>query len=418
MLLRITKNASVLTMMHIINMVLGLAFTIFLARYLGDVNYGKYSFAIAFTSLFAILADLGLIQLTIRELARDREEAARFLNNALGIKLVLSLLVVAAIFISINFMNYPDDTKMAVYFIGLSVIFTSFGQLFNSVVHAYQRMEYVALLSGVINIILVAGGLTALLLGFGLTGVAMVAGLILRLMLAKRKFISDKIRFSLDFRLWKSLIKTALPFGLTTIFVILYARIDIVMLSTMKGDAVVGWYSAASRLVSGLSFIPSAFISAIFPVLSILHVSSNETLISTYEKAFKYLFIIAFPIGVGTTILADRFILLFYGEQYAHSIIALRILIWMFVIGSMAWLLGIVLQSTNRQNLFAISAGITAVFNVVANLIIIPYLSYVGASITTIASEILMVGLLFYVPRCFMWVNPAEAYQLSGKSWQ
>lgn len=52
---------------------------IFIARYLGDIGYGKYSFAVAFTALFSVLSDLGLSTLTIRDVAQDRSLANKYL---------------------------------------------------------------------------------------------------------------------------------------------------------------------------------------------------------------------------------------------------------------------------------------------------------------------------------------------------
>jgi len=80
---RIAKNTGVLTLMHFVTMGLGLIFTVSLARCFGDVAFGKYSFAVAFTALFAVLMDLGFNQLTIREVARDKALAKKYMRNIL-----------------------------------------------------------------------------------------------------------------------------------------------------------------------------------------------------------------------------------------------------------------------------------------------------------------------------------------------
>ena len=86
----IAKNTGALTLMHIVTMVLGLIFTVSLARCFGDVAFGKYSFALAFTALFAVLMDLGFNQLTIREVARDKTLAKKYMGNILIIKLFVT----------------------------------------------------------------------------------------------------------------------------------------------------------------------------------------------------------------------------------------------------------------------------------------------------------------------------------------
>lgn len=396
----IAKNTGALTLMHIVTLILGLIFTVSLARCFGDVAFGKYSFAIAFTSLFAVLMDLGFNQLTIREVARDKTLAKKYMGNILIIKLFLSLVFFALVVAAVNLMQYPSDTKTIVYIFGASTILNSFGGLFRAVFHAFEKMEYDSLLTIIQQVIVVSLGLTLLFLGYNLIQVVSVfllggvINVLLSLIVTIKKFAKPELEVDLKF--WKRSIITAIPFGLTSIFVIIYVRIDTVMLSIMVGDAPVGWYNAAVTLILGLTFIPGVFLGAVFPAFSKLYMSSIDSLKNAYEKAFKYLFIILFPIAVGTTLLADKFILVIYGEQFIHSIIALQILIWWNVFGGLNWLFGTVLLSINKQKLFAVSTGIGAILNVVLNLFLIPIMSYVGASITTIITEIILFVLLFY----------------------
>ena len=406
----IAKNTGALTLMHIVTMGLGLIFTVSLARCFGDVAFGKYSFAIAFTALFAVLMDLGFNQLTIREVARDKTLAKKYMGNILIIKLLLSLVFFTLVVTAVNLMHYPSDTKAIVYIFGASTVLTSFGGLFRAIFHAFEKMEYDSLLTIIQQVIVVSIGLALLFLGYNLIQVVSVfllggiINVVFSLIVTVKKFV--KPEFEVDLTFWKRSIINAIPFGLTAMFIIIFVRIDTVMISMMVGDAPVGWYNAAVTLVVALNVIPGIFLGAIYPVLSKFYVSSADSLKITYEKSFMYLFIIAFPIGVGTTLLADKFILLIYGDQFIHSIIALQILIWWFVIGALCWAMGVVLQSIDRQNVFAFSMGICAIFNVISNLIFIPIMSYIGASITTIATNGIAFLLLFYYVAKYFYKLP------------
>jgi len=157
--------------------------------------------------------------------------------------------------------------------------------------------------------------------------------------------------------------------------------------SKMQGKAVVGWYNAAYNLVAALAFIPMALVTAVFPLMSRLYESSNDSLRFSYEKSFKYLLIIGFPIGVGGTFLANRIITLIYGFVYSPAIIAFQILVWSQVFVFLNVVLGTLLNSINRQTAYTKQCGLAAVLNVVLNLILIPKYSYVGASIATVATQ-------------------------------
>jgi len=116
---RIAKNTAALFAAQFVVSILSLVLSIVIARTLGDVIFGKYSFALAFTAIFAVFSDLGYNTLLIREVARDKSQASKYLNNVLCMRALLSLVIFALIVITINLMSYPADTKNAVYLFGI-----------------------------------------------------------------------------------------------------------------------------------------------------------------------------------------------------------------------------------------------------------------------------------------------------------
>ena len=388
---RIAKNTAALFAAQFVVAILGLILSIFIARSLGDVIFGKYSFALAFTALFAVFSDLGYSTLLIREVARDKSQASKYLNNVLCMRALLSLIIFALIVITINVMGYLADTKNVVYLFGIYTLVVSFSAVFKVTFRAFEKMEYEAGITIIANIIRVSLGLLVLLLGYGLIELALVFlfsgvfDLLFSFLVCMRKFVKPKIE--LDFEFWKSTIKIALPLSMLSIFGLIYMRIDTIMLSVMKGDAVVGWYNAAYNLVLGFKSIPHLFMNALFPLMSGYFVSSKDSLRDIYEKSFKYLFILGLPLAVGITLLADRIILLLYGQQFSNSIIALQILAWDVLLIFLYMCSAFVLASIDKQNQMIVFAGCTAFINVTLNLFLIPSFSYIGAAIATIAAE-------------------------------
>lgn len=406
----IRKNTVVLSVMGILTIVFGFGLNIAITRYLGDVAFGKYTFALALTSISSIILDFGFNQLTIREVSRDKSLNGMYLGNILVMKILLSIVFLGFIYWLITLMGYPSDTKLIVSIIAIYTVFASFNQLFKSSFRAFEKMEYDAISTIIEKSIIALIGILLLVLGFDLIYLVLLyvlssfVSLLISFILLSTKIGIVKFDINLDY--WKSMIYKAIPFGLTSFFVLIYVKIDTVMISFIMGDAPVGWYSAAVSFIVGISFIPSVLIGSIFPVFSRLHVESKTTLIDFYEKAFKYLFIIVFPIGVGTTILADKFVLLVYGQQFTNSIIVLKILIWWHVLGSLNWLSGTILQSTNNQRAFAVSTCVCAFINIVLNLYFIPTMGYIGASLTTIITEIVSFMLLYRFVSMFLYRLP------------
>lgn len=168
------------------------------------------------------------------------------------------------------------------------------------------------------------------------------------------------------------------------------------MLSVLKGDAAVGIYNAAYVPLLALGVIPTVFISALYPVMSRYFVSSKDSLETFTGLSSKYMAIIGFPIAIGCFVLADKFIALFYADQFSASIIAFQILAFFIPLRFVSSITGTLLTSINRQNLRAVSVGLSALFNIVLNAALIPYLSYIGASIATVLSEVFLYFVFVY----------------------
>ena len=417
---RITKNIAVLLISRITNYILNFLFFMYTARYLGAEGFGILSFALAFTGIFGVFTDLGLRQLTIREVARNKSLAGKYLANISVIKVILAAITFGLMTVVINLLEYPKKTIEVVYLIALSVIFSAFTQIFNSIFQAFEKMEYVSLgeilksvliFSGVIFVIKQEGDVISFASLFLIASIIVLiySLLILRWKFANPVFTSTNKLLKVDWSFWKSMIREALPFGLTSIFVTIYYRIDSVMLSLMKGNEVVGWYNAAYRLIMVLMFIPVIFQNAVFPVTSRLFKTSEESLKFVSERFFKYMIIIGIPIGIGTTLLADRIILLVFGVEYTPSITALQILVWGVIFAFIAVPFENLFYSANKQFIVTIEVGIAAILNVIMNLLLIPKYSLLGASIAT---TVIWIFEFFFV---FIWISKTK-YNISKKT--
>ena len=407
---RVAKNTAVLTLADIINKILSMVFVIYLARHLGDAGFGKYSFAFSFANIFMIFADMGLTTLIVRDVARDKSQSSQYLGNIILIKSILAILVFGLIAIVITAMHYPYDTTMAVYIIGFSLILVSFSGSFASIFSAYEQMEYNAVISTLGKIIFVGLGLGAIFLGYGLIPIVSmflisnIFALMLSVFIVFKKFTKPK--FEINYTFWKYLIKNSTPFLLTGIFASIYFYIDTIMLSVMKGDEVVGWYNASYNLLSALIPFTAMFMYAVFPVFSRFFKDSKDYLKIGFITSAKYLFIFALPITVGTTLISENIIYFFYQSEFSNSIIALQILIWAFLFISLNIVLYTLLNSINKQVLVTKATAFGAVINVILNLILIPKMSLIGASIATVITEMSLLFIYYYYASKYLYTLP------------
>ncbi|MDO8716341.1 MAG: flippase [Dehalococcoidales bacterium] len=409
---KIARNTAILTLAEIVSAIISLFFTMYVARYLGAEGFGTLSFALAFIAIFGVFTDIGLNQLMTREVARDKTLASKYLGNVINLKAILAIVTFGLITLTINLLSYPEQTKIVVYFIAGFLVVNTFSVMYYSIFQAYERMEFITLGRVVNALLLLFGALFAVSQGLSVTAFALVyflsstASLLFNIAISLWKFAKPKI--DIDFGFWKETLKQAWPFGLAGVFSGIYFWIDSVMLSFMKGNEVVGWYNAAYRLVFVLTVIPGVYFTSAFPAMSKYYVTSKESLKLIYEKSIKYMIILAVPIAVGTSLLADKAIMLIFDPGYSNSIIALQILVWavafVFISSGFARLF----ESTNKQLIVTIVAGACAILNVVLNLILIPRYSYIGASAATVTTEFTALTILF------IW-SFRIGYGISGK---
>lgn len=407
---RFAKNTFSLFAMQIITSIMIIILSIFIARNFGDVGLGKYSFAYAFVTFFALFINAGYNTLIIREVSRDKSRANKYVSNLLSLRSIIITITYVIVVITINLMGYPSDTKNLVYLFGVFIFLGEISAIYKMTFRAFQRMEYEALITIIFNTIRVTLALVVIFLGYGLIAIGLVfifssiIDLILSTIICERKFVKSKTEFDLSF--FKSNIKIALPLLMVSLFGIIFYRADTIMLSIMKGDAVVGWYNAAYNLVVNLHFIPHLIVSSLLPILSNYYMNSKMSLNFAYEKCFRYLFILGLPMAMGGTLLSDKIILLIYGPGFMNSIIALQILSWDILLIFMYTILGAFLISIDKQNKMAICFFITAVVNVVFNLILIPMFSYVGSAVATLICEIVLFILYFYFLSKYIYIFP------------
>ena len=394
----VAKNSYMIVISTIVTKGLSLIFIIFVARYLGDIGFGKYSFIFALMSFLTMLIAFGMDGLTIRDIAKDKSQTNVFLTNVNILKIVFTVVAWTILIFLMGILKKEPQINLGIIIIGLCLFPDSLIKSFKAIFSAHEKMEYNTLIEIVFRVIVVSLGLLVIFLNFGFIAILLVSLIASLVTFLYSTYIYiykiGKIKIEIDTKLCKYLIKTSYMFALIGIFGAIYNRIDTIMLSIMKGDAPVGWYSAAYGLTGSLLFIPMSVCMAVFPVFSRLYKESKESFKIAYEKSFKFLFLLALPIGVGVSILSDRIIYLIYKPEFGNSIIALRILVWATVFIFLSSVMGYVLYSVNAQKVAAITTGSMALVNIVLNYIFIPRFSYIAASWTTVITAI--IGFLVY----------------------
>ncbi len=398
----IAKNIILQISLFLFNLLAGLYSISLIARYLGQITFGKYGFISSFYFFFITLLDLGISVVAIREIAKERDRAANLLSSFVTFKLFISILLSFLAVAVANIFPFPADLRLILSVYSPILIFIALGSI-QVIFEADLRYEYIALsglfwrISSLLLIILTVRlnlGLVFIVISFLFAeGVKCVI-----FYLSSRRFINIKFPL-IDIRLWLELVRNAFPVFVTSLLITSIRNIDVMMLTKMKGFAEVGLYLAPYRLCDMSLSIPIALMSSVFPLMSKFYRQDHGVFKKIYQETFDMLSICGILLTVLVLIFADKLIILLFGPGFARSAEAFRILIFSTLLVYLAIGSGSLLVAVDKQraNMWFYLFG--APLNIVLNLILIPRFGFIGAAISNVMAMLLIVSLTFYFVR-------------------
>ncbi len=210
-------------------------------------------------------------------------------------------------------------------------------------------------------------------------------------------------------RLWRQLLRQAIPLGVATVMITVYYQIDSVLLLQIAGARETGLYGSAYQFLSPLMFLPAAVMGSFFPVLSAIQASDPARMRRLVQVCMDVMAAIGLPILAGTLALSGPIIHLMYGPEFARADGLLVIIMVAFVLicfGTMAGSLSVLLGLQWR---FAIYTTIGAIANVVLNLVLIPPYGAWGSAWATVATEAITMVLMLSTCLRTMRLRPKAA---------
>lgn len=387
---RVLGNIGWLMVDRIVRMAMGLFVTVWVARYLGPVQFGSLNFAFAFVSLFGTLATLGLDGIVVREIVHNTADADEILGTTFALRTGSGLIAVGASIATLCLLKLNDrQALLLVSILSLMLVFQAFDTIdlfFQSQVRSKITVwaKNAAFLAfAAVRVALIYAKAPVWKFATAMAGeVALgAAGLVLGYRLTGGKMFS-----------WRSserravhLLRDGWPVILSGMAIVVYLRLDTVMLKMMQGDFAVGLYSAATRVSEVWYFIPVAIVSSVSP--AIMRVRDDPDLFySRLRRLFSLMTVSACVIGSIVALAAHTIIQLLYSNAYRGAAPVLAVHIWasVFVFLGVAQSPFDLSKNLLRLSLYRTVAG--AVINVAMNLYLIPRYSAMGAAIATVVS--------------------------------
>ncbi len=390
------QSISAFGLAKVVSWIAGTTLLVLLPRYLSDENVGRLVLGSVLVTLIGTTTELGITTYLAREIAREPERADSLIGNAMAMRIPLSLLGLILTVAVASVAGYDDLTKQVVYLFCIGYLVAPLSTVVNGALQGFHQMKamacYSALLSSLnfaaaVVIIHVGGGLVELVLAEVVTGVIALA-IATRVML---RFTRLSLRF--EGRTWRAIVLGGLPFFTQAAGTLAYSKIDVLQLSWMTNDAVVGWYGLAYRLMGIPVFVPATIMMVSFPALAAT-VSDRVRFQAMARRAIRLVVFASLPMGVGIMVLADKLIVLLgFSEGFANAVILLVILAPHIVLIGVNMQIGTVLNASGGHWKWTTIAIAAAGLSSLANLMAIPVTQAlwgngaIGAAIVTVLTE-------------------------------
>lgn len=400
--LRYFKNTSWMIAEQFLRIIAGLFVGIWVARYLGPEQFGLFSYAIAFTAIFGGIAKLGLDSIMVRELIDHPGKSDIYLGTAFWLKFFGAFLVIGIMAAVVPFTSNNATTNLYIFIIAAGLAFQSF-----EVVEFYFQSQVLAkivsickitqlALSSVIKIYLVfiETDLIYFVLVTAFDALSLAVGYSIAYALRQKKAFYKYF----DPTIAKQLVENSWPLIFTAIVVMVYMRIDQIMITNMLGMYEAGIYSAAIKLSEAWYFIPTMITTSLFPAL----VNAHKTDKAIYHQRLSNLYVIliwgSIIVALFVSTFRETIITLLYGSSYKEASLVLMVHIWAGVFVSAAVLRGkwFVVENLVRYSLYTVVIGAT--LNIIMNYFLINLYGIKGAASATLLARILsfyLIALLF-----------------------
>ncbi len=420
----ITRNATVLFGSQVVTWASSFVLMILLPRYLGSEEFGRLYLAMSLAMMAQVFIEFGGAFYIAKEIAKSPQDAPALIANSVGLRVLLSLLTILALFAFAVVGGYPPRVRLLIGILSIAKLWEGTMAVYISSFQGFERMEYRSASSITERIVLTVAAVPALLLGGDAVVVAvlMAVSTLMSFLVASR-FLRRLVRPLPPIR-WRAawgLAKAGLPYLFMAIFAVIYYRINAVMLSLMTPESVVGWFGAAFRFFDVLMFLPSILSIAVFPVLA-RQAAEQSHVAHTTEKSLRVILLAGVPMSIAAFAFAEGIIGTLFGlGAYGPSVAILKMLAPGLLLVYVDFVLVTALVALDRQRQWSLVALLAIPVSIALNYALIPLFQErsgnggMGSALATNITELVIMGAaMLLLPRGILGARSRSALLRAG----
>ncbi|MDZ8187882.1 MAG: oligosaccharide flippase family protein [Nostoc sp. ChiSLP02] len=384
-----------------------------IARILGAEALGQYLLAFTYYFIFVSIASQGLKNLFTREIAREPEKTPLYLVSGSWLQLIFSFFSYVVLVITVFLLPYTSETSAACYIMGLTIIPFSLSNITEAIFQAKEKMHLIAIATVPVYVIRLFVMLWAMQKNYGIDYLAAILVVSESIILGIEwilvtKLVKTKLRIDGNF-VW-STIKNARTFFAIEALAVVNGRIQILILSLLGSEFIVGVYGGITQLLQPFFIIANSICIAMFPGLSKAVSEGRETQRKIISNCIETLLIIALPLSVGLVFVGKNLLTFIYNPSFAQGSLALSIiavsLIFMPFNQSLSYLL--VANGFEIVNLRQVAINTT--LGSLAGVILVSQYNLLGAAIMAFLMS--FIAFIQYVYFSFTLVFPLNLWRI------
>ena len=387
---KIVRNVAWAVTGKVVTLLSTLLVGIFVARYLGPEQYGLMNYVISIVALFTVFATFGTTEIIIRELAKKELSKDIILGSAFAVRVVLAFVCLIAIGIYLTFSNETSETSIMILIYASSIFFSCFDVIryyFTSIVeneYVVKSEIFRTLVGALIKVVLLLchAPLIAFVIALAFDFLLLASGYTL----AYRKKVDSIRKWKVNKVFIKALLSTSFPLLISSAAMIVYQRIDQVMIAKMLDNESVGYFSTAASFIGIVTFIPTIMVQTTSPLLVGFWKNDKERYKRESQRIMNLTTWVTMFVCIIVSLLSDPIIRYTYGTAYLSSIPVLQILVFKAVGVALITIGGQLTIIENIHKWAFIRNIFSCVVCVISNYYFIPLWGIIGSAWATIVT--------------------------------
>ncbi|HUP68725.1 MAG TPA: flippase [Acidimicrobiales bacterium] len=390
-------NSTALVASRLVVAALGWGGMVLIAQRLSLAEFGRFSFVFGLLGLMSIITGFGIGRVVLAALVRDERDTLDFAGAYVGLRIVLGLMGYSLAMAVVLLGGYPDSVVRATAVAGMVVVIATPSRALDALFQARMRLAAVAV-ADVMGQTAQLGCTVAIafwrpsLIWFT---VPFVVNDVIGLFWKASRLGVLRPRPRVDWALWRVMLVDAVPLAIGTALSTLYYKVDLVMLSRLDTFESVGVYAIGYKFADVVVLLAVAVLTPTATMLVRAWPDDVDEFRAVCRRVATLFAVAAVFLAIQFVVLAETAIGLLYGEKYVKGADAARLVVTGATIHIFVLLGYTSMVSAGKQRVYPLVTLAGLALNVSLNLVLIPAMSYQGAALATLLTEVVVL--------CAMW---------------